>query len=159
MSQCVPHWIFLYASLHFLDLSVRFLSLGNFLAIISSNTFSGPFFSFWDPYNANAGTFNAVPEVSWTVHMSFLNSVPKQWFPAIWCPAHFFIFSSASFILLLIPSTVFFICYCSSLFFKASSSLLYPLRLCLHSFPEILDLLYYYYSEFFFKEIAYLHSA
>ena len=38
--------------------------LGKFSTIISSNIFSGlPLFSFWDPYNANDGAFNVVPEV------------------------------------------------------------------------------------------------
>ena len=44
MSQRVPPWVYLVQdSLHFLDLSVSFLMLGKFSAIISSDILSGPF--------------------------------------------------------------------------------------------------------------------
>jgi len=38
---------------------------GKFSAIISSNIFSGSFslFFFWEPYNANVGALNIVPEI------------------------------------------------------------------------------------------------
>ena len=38
--------------------------------IISSNIISGFFFSFWNPYDVNVGTFDVVPE------LSRLSSVP-----------------------------------------------------------------------------------
>ena len=43
-------------------LTISFPVLGKFSAIISLNIFSGSFspFFFWDPYNANVGTFNVV---------------------------------------------------------------------------------------------------
>ena len=68
-------------SLCFLDLSVSFLRevfgyhlfkyfLRPFLSLIS----------FWDPYDANVGAFNVVPDVSETVLISFffLFSIPWQ---------------------------------------------------------------------------------
>ena len=74
MSGCVPPWVYLVRySLRFLDLSVSSLMLGKFLAIISSNIFSGLSLSLLllDPYNVNVGVFYVVPEVSETVLISF----------------------------------------------------------------------------------------
>ena len=47
----------------------------------------------------------------------------------------------------------------SSLFFKFSllSIFLYLLNLCLHSFTEFWDHLYYHYTKLFFRQVAYLH--
>lgn len=57
--------------------------------------------------------------------------------------------------LLLIPSTVFFILRVVYLcFLKHLALLLCPVVSMPPFCPEILDLLYYYYSEFLFKEIA-----
>ena len=53
---------------------VSFPILGKFSAIISSNIFSGLLCllsPFWDPYDANGGMFNVVPEVPYTVLISF----------------------------------------------------------------------------------------
>ena len=70
------------------------------------------FFSFWNPQNANVGTFNVVPEVSYVVFFLF-----HAFFP-IFCSvavistilsSRSFIRSSASVILLLILSSVLFI--------------------------------------------------
>ena len=85
--------------------------------------------------------FNVVPEVSETVLNSFfsfffLYSAPQQLFPLFYLPAHL------SIILLLIPSSVFFISFIVlfisvCLFFGSSRSVkhfLYPLSPCLHSF-------------------------
>ena len=45
--------------------AISFPMLGKFSTIISSNIFLVlSLFSFWDPYNANVGVFNVVPEVS-----------------------------------------------------------------------------------------------
>ena len=87
-------------------------------------------FFFWDPYNSNVGVFNVVPEVSETVLNSF-----HSFFFILLCGTyiHYFIFqvirSSASVILLLIPSREFlisfivlFIIVC--LLFSSSRSLL-----------------------------------
>ena len=51
----------------------------------------------------------------------FLYSVLQQWFPPFCLPGHFQVYSSASIILLLIPSSVLFISVC--LFFSSSKSL------------------------------------
>ena len=70
----VPPWVYpVLDSLHFLDLSVSFPTLGEFSALISSHIFSGPFslFSLWAPYNLKVGAFNVFPEVSETVLLSF----------------------------------------------------------------------------------------
>ena len=68
-------------------------------------------FSFWYHDNVNV-VVNIVPEVSETVLISnlFLHSVSQHWFP----PPSFssFIYSYASFILLLIPFSVFFYFSC-----------------------------------------------
>ena len=63
---------------------VSFSMSGRFLAIISSNIFSGPFF-FWNPYNVNVGVLDVVPEVSLTVLLSFHSFffVLWQWFPPL----------------------------------------------------------------------------
>ena len=91
---------------------ISFPMLGKFSTIVSSNSFSDPFFLFffWDSYNSNIDVFSVVPEVSETVlislHSFFLYSVPWQWFPPFYLPATLFIHSSASVILLLIPSFI-----------------------------------------------------
>ena len=46
---------------------VSFFRFGNFSAVISSNTFSSPFFlssPFGDPYNANVGTLDVISEIA-----------------------------------------------------------------------------------------------
>ena len=45
----------------------------------------------------------------------------------------------------------------SFLFVLLITHISWSLGLCLHSFSEILDHLYYYYSELFFRQIVYLH--
>ena len=45
-------------------MSDSFPMVGKFLAIISSNIFSGPFSSTWHPCNVDVGTFKVVPEFS-----------------------------------------------------------------------------------------------
>ena len=55
-----------------MGLSVSFLVLGKFSALMSSDIFSGLFVSFWDPYGAIVGVFNVVPEVSDTLLISFI---------------------------------------------------------------------------------------
>ena len=83
MSWSVPPWVYpAWDYLYFLDLGDYFLSqLGQFLAIICLEYFLRFFlslFSFWDPYNVNAGTCNVVPEGSQTVLGSFFCSAPEQ---------------------------------------------------------------------------------
>ena len=77
MSCCVPPYVHpVWDYLCFLDLSECFLS--HVREVFGYNIFKyvlRPFlflFSFWDPYNANVGVFNVVPEVSETVLISFL---------------------------------------------------------------------------------------
>ena len=52
-------------------MSVSSPGLGKCLALISSDIFSIPFFSFWDLYNANISMLDIVPEDSQTVLISF----------------------------------------------------------------------------------------
>ena len=113
-------------------------------------------FFFWDPYHLNVGAFNVVPEVSETVSILFILF-------SLLCSAVVFstilsyrslIRSSASVILLLIPSREFFISFIVFfiivyLLFSSSRSLLNIFLYFLHSISKILDHLYYHYSEFF----------
>ena len=115
MSWHVSPWIYpVWDSLRFLDLIISFPILEKFFNI-TSNIFSVPFFfssSSGTPYNSNVGAFN-VPEVSETVLNSFHSF-------SLFCSAvvistilsnRSLIRSSASVILLLIPSREFFISY------------------------------------------------
>ena len=105
----------LYGTLHFLDLGGSFLChvrevfdynlfkyfLGSFLSL----------FSFWDPYNANVVALNVVPEVSQAVFISFhsFSLVCSAAVNSTILSSRSLIRSSASVILLLIPSGVVFI--------------------------------------------------
>ena len=82
---------------------------------------------FWDPYNSNVGAFDMVPEVSETVlnsfHSFYFILLFRSYFPILYSSS--LIRSSASDILLLIPSRVFlisvivlFVC----LFFNSSAA-------------------------------------
>ena len=139
-------------------MTISFPMLGKFLAIISSNTFLRPFlffFFYWDTYNSNVVMLTVVPEVSETVLHFFLFSLffsVAVISTILSCSS--LIRSSASVILLLIPSRVFlisvivlFITVC--LLFSSSRSLLNVS--CIYSMSEILDHLYYHYSELFFR--------
>lgn len=121
--------------------------------MISSNFFSGYFslFFFWDPYNANIGAFTAVPESfkspsfpfilfslfgSKTVNSIILSSI------SLFC-------SSVSWILLLTPSSVFFI---SIILFFSSIWFLYIfylfvnlLPVFIYSSPEFIEHVYKHY--------------
>ena len=63
----------LYGTLHFLDLGKCFLShIREIFCYFLFKYFLRPLlslFSFWDPYNANAGAFKVVPEVSNCPHV------------------------------------------------------------------------------------------
>ena len=63
-----PLGFILYGTLHFLDLGECFLSyIREIFCYFLFKYFLRPLlsrFSFWDPYNANAGAFKVVPEVS-----------------------------------------------------------------------------------------------
>ena len=81
-------------------------------------------FSFWDPYDANVGAFNVVPEVSFLL-IFFLYSVLWQWFPPPCLLAHLFIHLPQLFCnWFLLVYFSFQLLHCLSLFFKSSSSLL-----------------------------------
>ena len=76
------------------------------------------YFFFWDPYNANAGVFNVVPEVSEAVFTYFFFSLfCSMAMISITLTSSLFIHSAAAVILLLILSHVFipiiilFICF------------------------------------------------
>ena len=69
-------------------------------------------FSFWDPYNENVGAFNVIPEVCWAVFMLFILFYMFCFVAVISTlqSSRSFICSSASVMMLLIPSSVLFIC-------------------------------------------------
>ena len=105
----------LYGTLHLLDLIDYFLFHGG--EIFNYNLFKNfliPFhflFFFWDPYNSNVGAFDIVQEVSETIPSSFHSF-------SLFCSSEVIstilsssslIHSSASDIVLLIPSRVFLI--------------------------------------------------
>ena len=84
-----------------------------------SNIFSGLFSLFsWDPYHANVGVFNVIPEDSGCLPLLFLFSpilFSIFFFTTVFSTilsSRSFIHSSASIILLLIHSSVFFISIC-----------------------------------------------
>ena len=66
-------------------------------------------FFFWDSYDSNVGVFNIVPEVSEVVLISFNSFFLSALFISTILSSASLILSSASFILLLVPSRVFFI--------------------------------------------------
>ena len=112
-------------SLCFLDLSISFPTLGKFLAIIYSNIFSGPFFSpsgtsiIWMLVHLilSQGSLNIVLI---SLHSFFFILFSSRDFHQSVLPLTH---TSASFILLLIPSSVFFISsyyIVHLLFFKSS---------------------------------------
>ena len=114
MSWHVSPWIYpVWGSLHFLDLADCFLShIREVFNYYLFKYFLSPFlfyFFFWDPYSSYVGAFNVVPEVSETV----LNYFHSFFFIVLWGSYfHYFIsrslaHSSASVILLLIPSREF----------------------------------------------------
>ena len=94
-------------------MTISFPVFRNFSAIISSNIFSCPFSlssPSGTPYNVNVGAFNVVPEVSQAVFIFFI-------ILSIFCSvavistilsSQLLVHSSASIILLLIPSSVLF---------------------------------------------------
>ena len=76
VSQCIPPWLYPACdSLHFLNLDDCFLShvreVFSFYFFKYFFRFFLSLFSFWDLYNANVCAFNVVPEVSYTVLISF----------------------------------------------------------------------------------------
>ena len=136
--------------------TVSFPMFAKFSAIISSSIFSGPF-----SLSSPSGT----PIMQMFVHLTL-----SQRSQAVFISFHSFFFILfynsdfhhsvfqltypfvCSLILLLFPSSVFFISdiVLFICLFLSSSRFLYLLKPCLHSFSEILDHLYYHYSEFFY---------
>ena len=120
MSRCIPPWVYPgWVSLCFLDLVDYFLShMRGFFSYYLFRYFlrSFPsFFSFWDPYNGNAGAFSVVPKVSLAVFFFFFFFYFIFCSVAVICTvlsSSSFIHSSASVILLLIPSGTLFISVC-----------------------------------------------
>ena len=133
MSCCVSPWVYpVWNSLSFLDLTDYFLS--HVREAFDYNLFKyflRPFpflFFFWEPYNSNVGAFDVVPEVSETVLISF------RYF-SLFCfltvistilSSGSLIRSSASIILLLIPSSFSFQLLCCSSLILCSLVLLGP---------------------------------
>ena len=113
-------------------------------------------FFFWDPYNLNVDAFDIVPGVSETILSSFHSFYFILLFRRYFHHFIFLIHSSASDILLFIPSRVFlisvivlFVFVC--LFFHSSRSLLHDCCTFSPFPPKVFDHLYYHYSEFFFR--------
>ena len=86
--------------------TISFLMLGKFLAIISLNIFFRPFpflFNFWDLDNANVDVFNIAPEISYTVLLAFFFFpffffiLVCEWFLSLCLPGHLFILLSQLF--------------------------------------------------------------
>ena len=109
---------------------MSFSMLEKFSTVISSKIFSYPLF-FWDPCNSNVGTFDIVPEVSETVLSSFHSFyfILLSEIISTILSSSSLICSSASDILLFIPSIVFLISVIvlfvsACLFFNSSRSLL-----------------------------------
>ena len=96
--------------LDFLDLGGYFLP--HFREVFNSyllNYFLMAFlfvFFFWDSYDLNVGAFNVVPEVSEVVLICFNSFFLSASFISIILPSTLLILSSASVILLLVPSRV-----------------------------------------------------
>ena len=161
MSWCVSPWVYsIWDSLCLLDLIDNFFShVGE---IFNSNLFKKfliPFlflYFFWDAYNSNVGVFDIVLEVSETSQFfSFFTIFCSSEVSSTILSPSSLIHSSASDILLLIPSRVFlilvivlFVSVC--LFFNSSRSLL--IHSCISSilFSRFL-IIFTYYSEFFFR--------
>ena len=146
--------------------AISFPMFGKFSIIISSNIFSDSFsFFFQDPYHLNVGTFNVVSEVSETIFIFFFHSFSFMLFHSSYFYHSIFqrtyplclSFSAVNsfqykfFILVM----VLFITIC--LFFTSSRSLLNTVFSAhiLHSISKILDHLYFYFSEFFFRQVVY----
>ena len=112
-------------------LTVTFPMLQKLSAIISSNIFLRSFLSlfFWDPYNANVGAFNVSQGsliLSSFVFILFSLFCSMALISTI-LSSRSLICTSALVIQLLIPSSVFFTCYCTvhlRLLFSSSRSLL-----------------------------------
>ena len=116
MSWCLSPWVYpVWDSLWLLNLidyflfhvgeTVNYNLFKNFLIAFLFLIF------FWNPYNSNVGTFDIIPEISETILSSFHSFYFVLFFRSYF---HHFIFqplihSSASDILLLIPSRVFLI--------------------------------------------------
>ena len=104
-------------SLHFLDLVGYLLShVWEVFSYYLFKCFLMSFislFSFWDPYNANIDTFNVVPEVSLDVFFFIFSIFYSVAVISTILSFRSLFHSSASVILLLIPSSVLFISVCS----------------------------------------------
>ena len=91
-------------------LTISFSMLGKFSTIISSKNFliSFLFLFFWDPYNLNVDAFDIVPKVSETILISFQSFyfIHSSEVISTILSSSSLICSSASDILLLIPSKV-----------------------------------------------------
>ena len=120
--------------------------------------FSCPFFFFWNSYNSNA---DIVPEVS----ESILNSFHSFYFILLFRSYfHHFIFQLTDSFFCYRYSAInsfqsifnFSNCVFGSvcLFFNSSRSLLIDSCILNHSLFKVFDL-YYHYSEFFFRQLAY----
>jgi len=114
-------------------------------------------FLFGDPYKSNFDAFNIVPEISETVLNSFNSFFSILILSSYFChsSSSSLIHSSASVILLLIPSRVFLIsvifyhCLFILYFFQISVKYVQCFLHFLHSFVDIMNLLYCHYLNSF----------
>ena len=116
MSWGVSCWVYPFGTLwvSWTWVAISFPILGKFSTIISSSIFSWPFFlcSSSVTHDLNVGVFDIVPEVSEVVLISFKSFFLSASFISTILSSTSFILSSTSVILLVVPSRVFFICYC-----------------------------------------------
>ena len=116
MSQGVWPWVYpIWDSLSFLDLGDYFLPhfrevFKYYLLKYFLMDFLFVFF-FWDSYDSNVGAFNIVPEVSEFVLIPFNYFFLSASFISTILSSTSLIISSASIILRLVPSRVFFISF------------------------------------------------
>ena len=150
--------------------AISFPMLWKFLALIFLNYFLRPFlllFFFWDPYNSNVGVFNVVPEVSEAVLISFHSLFfilfhSRDFHRSVFQLTYSFFGLSYSAIdsfqsIFHFSYFIVYLCLFVLQFLQVFvNHFLYPLDPYLHSFFEVLDHLYYHYSELFFRQSAYL---
>ena len=152
-------------------MTISFPMLEKFQTIISSNMFSG--------------FFSSSPSGASIMQMWVLLMLPQRFLKlssflyilfsllhsltliSIILSSRLLMHSSASVILLLIHSRYFslwlfisvhFCLFLLQIFNLIVKNFLYPLNLCLHSFPKILDHFYYHYDEFFLNRLPIISS-
>lgn len=112
MLQCLPPQIYPVWDSAPSELECFLCHVREFFGYYLFKYFLGPFpslFYFWGPYNTNVGAMNVIPEVSETILSSFHSLFCSLAVISTNLSSSSFICCPASCILLLIPSSVFFI--------------------------------------------------